>query len=152
MKYCTTRISSMKIILTFSIVIAGYCTCAQGVSTKNDSARYRSTTPVWRLQPKVPNVLLSPLQVDSLATLGVSTNFCDRPHGILIIDDQEVPCDSISNLKPDNIVDIRILSIPETHALYGDKGDPYGALVLITKKYKRDTKNDKENIRQKQKP
>lgn len=83
------------------------------------------------LQSKVPRLLVEP-PPDSLRRVA-RINPCSQPHGIFIIDEQEVPCDSILTLKADNIEDIRVLSISETHELYGNRGDPYGALVLITK-------------------
>lgn len=87
----------------------------------------------------VPDLLVSKMPSDTTRIITRSSNPCNGQQPIYVIDDKEMSCDSIlvvlSKLKPDDIEDIQVLSLADTHKIYGNKGDPYGAIVFTTKEY-----------------
>lgn len=120
------------------LIIISFNSTAQ---VQEDTTQHKSQNAIEGLSAKVPRLLVS--TSDSTILLNRiahrSSNLCDNPHGVLVIDDKELPCDLyvslIVSLKPEDIEDIQVLTLADTHRIYGSKGDPYGALVLTTKKY-----------------
>lgn len=150
MRFCTMKIKPVKTLLLLSTITIAFHVTAQVAPTKADTSKNKSSNAMPGLQSKVPRLLVEP-PPDSLRRVA-RINPCSQPHGIFIIDEQEVPCDSILTLKADNIEDIRVLSISETHELYGNRGDPYGALVLITKSYAQHLREKEQSTNQNKKP
>lgn len=121
----------MNKILIFLLIIFSYTVFGQ---VKTDPVQAKSQNAINGLSSKVPELLVTSITSDSVKTIK-RRGLCESPYGLFIIDDKQVPCDSVVSLKVENIEDIKVLNLSETHELYGNKGDPYGAIVFITKRY-----------------